>query len=113
MVSAQFITGLTDDCCVVYSDDLQLTGTDNCTFNADQKALGKNDFRRIPNGVNGKERSFNLVHAFPDSFKRRTLSFKHKCTCTITIIVATDNYHYAKWKFQDLVQCALILFCYF
>jgi len=35
------------------NDGLQLTGTDNCTFNADQKALGKNDFRKIPNGVNG------------------------------------------------------------
>jgi len=36
--------------------DLDLTGTDNCTFNADQKALGKDDFRSIPNGVNGEQR---------------------------------------------------------
>lgn len=35
--------------------DLDLTGTDNCTFNADQKALGTQDFRKIPNGVNGVE----------------------------------------------------------
>jgi dihydropyrimidinase len=27
--------------------DLQTVGTDNCTFNADQKALGKDDFRAI------------------------------------------------------------------
>ena len=38
----------------LFSGDLSCTGTDNCTFSANQKALGKDDFRQIPNGVNGK-----------------------------------------------------------
>merc|ERR1711892_319636 len=37
------------------SGDLQCTGTDNCTFNAKEKAMGINDFTKIPNGVNGIE----------------------------------------------------------
>ncbi len=28
-------------------------GTDHCAFNSTQKAAGRHDFRRIPNGVNG------------------------------------------------------------
>ncbi|KAF9593705.1 hypothetical protein IFM89_024643 [Coptis chinensis] len=32
---------------------LQLVGTDHCTFNSTQNALGIDDFRKIPNGVNG------------------------------------------------------------
>ncbi|CAG5037598.1 unnamed protein product [Parnassius apollo] len=36
-------------------DRLQLIGSDNCTFHEKHKALGKNDFSRIPNGVNGVE----------------------------------------------------------
>ena len=64
MVVAQFITGLIDHSCIVYSDDLQLTGTDNCTFNANQKALGKNDFRKIPNGVNGKDLVSCTAHLY-------------------------------------------------
>lgn len=41
--------------------DLQTVGTDNCTFNADQKAMGKDDFRAIPNGVNGIQDRLSIV----------------------------------------------------
>ncbi|CAN6443317.1 unnamed protein product [Victoria cruziana] len=40
---------------------LQLVGTDHCTFNSTQKAHGLDDFRKIPNGVNGIEERMHLV----------------------------------------------------
>lgn len=40
---------------------LDCVGTDNCTFNSDQKAMGKDDFSKIPNGVNGLEDRMSVV----------------------------------------------------
>eukprot|EP00262_Sarcandra_glabra_P006587 TRINITY_DN1892_c0_g1_i10.p1 TRINITY_DN1892_c0_g1~~TRINITY_DN1892_c0_g1_i10.p1 ORF type:complete len:487 (-),score=81.64 TRINITY_DN1892_c0_g1_i10:134-1594(-) len=40
---------------------LQLVGTDHCGFNSTQKALGVDDFRKIPNGVNGIEERMHLI----------------------------------------------------
>ncbi|KAK6191672.1 hypothetical protein SNE40_003299 [Patella caerulea] len=43
------------------NNDLSVSATDNCTFNADQKAIGKDDFRSIPNGVNGVEDRMSII----------------------------------------------------
>ncbi len=37
-------------------------GTDHCPFTKEQKALGKDDFRKIPNGTGGVEQRLNLIY---------------------------------------------------
>ena len=68
------------------SGDLACVGTDNCTFNADQKAMGKDDFSKIPNGVNGIEDRMSLVwtrgvaagYLTPSEFVRATSTMAAK-----------------------------------
>ena len=40
---------------------LQIVATDHAVFNSTQKALGKDDFRIIPNGVNGIEERVHIT----------------------------------------------------
>jgi dihydropyrimidinase len=40
---------------------LQLVGTDHAVFNSSQKRVGAEDFRIIPNGVNGLEERMHVV----------------------------------------------------
>jgi dihydropyrimidinase len=40
---------------------LQVVATDHAVFNSTQKAVGRRDFRLIPNGVNGIEERMHVV----------------------------------------------------
>jgi beta-ureidopropionase len=40
---------------------LEVVGTDNCTFCTEQKRMGKDNFSKIPNGVNGLEDRLSVV----------------------------------------------------
>lgn len=40
---------------------LDLTGTDHCVFDSEQKKMGMGDFRKIPNGVNGLEDRMSVL----------------------------------------------------
>ena len=56
------------------SGDLQTTGTAHCSFFADQKAIGKDDFRKIPNGTAGIEDRMNVIWSHGVNTGRLTMS---------------------------------------
>ena len=48
----------------VRMNDLQVISTDHCGYTREQKALGKDDFRAIPNGAAGMENRLHMIHNF-------------------------------------------------
>lgn len=52
---------------------LQAIGTDHCPFSYEQKAAGKNDFRKIPNGAGGVEHRLTLIFTYGVLKSRITL----------------------------------------
>ncbi len=51
------------------SDVIDVIGTDNCTFNRQQKDLWEGDFRKIPRGLPGCETLFPLIYTH--AYRRR------------------------------------------
>ncbi|KAF8372586.1 dhp-2 [Pristionchus pacificus] len=59
--STVFYVPFRTGCTQLATGELHLTATDNCTFNCRQKLAGKDDFTKIPNGVNGVEDRMSVV----------------------------------------------------
>jgi dihydropyrimidinase len=58
----------------VGANDLQVISTDHCAYTREQKALGKDDFRQIPNGAVGMENRLQMIHEFGVRSGRLTLN---------------------------------------
>ncbi len=58
----------------VRMNDLQAISTDHCGYTREQKALGKDDFRQIPNGAVGMENRLHMIHHFGVREGRITLN---------------------------------------
>jgi dihydropyrimidinase len=61
---------------------LQTTATDHCCFCADQKAMGKDDFRGIPNGTAGIENRMEVLWHHGVSTGRLTMNEFVRVTST-------------------------------
>jgi dihydropyrimidinase len=62
---------------------LQVVATDHAVFNSTQKAVGRDDFRIIPNGVNGIEERMHVVwQEMVVSGTRLRIAFTHRINVT-------------------------------
>jgi dihydropyrimidinase len=66
----------------VRMNDLQVISTDHCGYTLEQKALGKDDFRQIPNGAAGMENRLHMIHHFGVREGRLTLNRMVELLCT-------------------------------
>ncbi|MFT7266500.1 MAG: dihydropyrimidinase [Halioglobus sp.] len=64
------------------SGNLQTTATDHCCFCADQKAMGRDDFRNIPNGTGGIENRMEVLWHHGVNSGRLTMNEFVKVTST-------------------------------
>jgi dihydropyrimidinase len=53
---------------------ISTVGTDHCPFNLNQKSVGKDDFRKVPNGAGGVEHRFSLLYTYGVLENRITLN---------------------------------------
>ncbi len=53
--------------------DFDTIGTDHCSFTMEQKRLGKDDFRKIPNGAGGVEHRLELLYTFGVARKKLSM----------------------------------------
>ncbi|HEX7626307.1 MAG TPA: dihydropyrimidinase [Gaiellaceae bacterium] len=58
----------------VRTGELQAISTDHCGYTLEQKALGRDDFRQIPNGTAGMENRLHMIHHFGVREGRITLN---------------------------------------
>ena len=62
---------------------IQVVGTDHCTFDfKGQKDMGKDDFRKIPNGLNGLQERMPVVWTYGVNQKRISLQRLVETCCT-------------------------------
>ncbi len=66
----------------VRDDELQVISTDHCAYTREQKALGKDDFRAIPNGAVGMENRLQMIHHFGVREGRISASRMVELLCT-------------------------------
>ncbi|MCA9796030.1 MAG: dihydropyrimidinase, partial [Candidatus Eremiobacteraeota bacterium] len=62
---------------------IQTVGTDHCTFDfKGQKDMGRDDFRKIPNGLNGLEERINMMYTYGVCRDRITINRMVEVCCT-------------------------------